>query len=304
MILKEYILNDLPSASADRPLFYFDIETTGLSHEKNHIVLIGAGFYTGNELIIKQYFAESTAEEKDILLSFFADIAAMNYCISFNGSTFDLPFIEKACRRNHIDCLIQRTEHTDLLHFLRPLKKTWSLESLRLKEVERRFGIQRQDGISGKESVFLYRAYVRTKKPAYLHTVLLHNYEDVFHLLLLHSKIREKLHQESLDLKLPNGRLKTFLHHFSLHKDRAEFHFINLDCDILLHYFYENGDELQIETKRCRWTIFLQKGCDADGKKIHYLLHQDRHLPLFIDGILVRDVLFFLLKDKINEIFV
>lgn len=54
--------------------FVFDIETTGLSPKYCKVILIGVLYNLNNKTIIKQYFAESEEEEKDLLLKFINDI--------------------------------------------------------------------------------------------------------------------------------------------------------------------------------------------------------------------------------------
>jgi hypothetical protein len=54
-------------------------------------------------------------------------------------------------------------ESIDILSYLRPLKKLWNFENLKLKTVEKFFSIERQDTISGKESVDMYKLYQKQR---------------------------------------------------------------------------------------------------------------------------------------------
>ncbi len=48
----------------------FDIETTGLSHSKSHVILIGYIIYDGTNFVLTQLFCENRNEEKELLLAF------------------------------------------------------------------------------------------------------------------------------------------------------------------------------------------------------------------------------------------
>lgn len=96
MLIKDYFLLKNYEYKISKKSFYFDIETTGLNSKYDSIILICAAFYySDNEILIRQYFAEDIKDEKSIILYFLEDIASMKRCINFNGNTFDLPFLKK-----------------------------------------------------------------------------------------------------------------------------------------------------------------------------------------------------------------
>ena len=75
------------------PLLY-DIETTGLSHQNSFIYLIGAGFLREDHLEIHELFAESPADEPEILKAFHLLLTEADYSIQYNGSSFDQTFLK------------------------------------------------------------------------------------------------------------------------------------------------------------------------------------------------------------------
>ena len=80
---------------------FFDIETTGFSPKNSTLYLIGMLYFENNDTVcLKQIFIESLNEEKQALLEFLSIIKNFEYIISFNGETFDFPFI-KACMKNY-----------------------------------------------------------------------------------------------------------------------------------------------------------------------------------------------------------
>ena len=69
---------------------FFDIETTGLSADISAITVIGCCDMDGN---VTQWFNEDGLSQKQILTDFLAFIQPYNTLITFNGKTFDLPFL-------------------------------------------------------------------------------------------------------------------------------------------------------------------------------------------------------------------
>lgn len=300
MIVKEYPWENPPSCSEER--FYFDIETTGLSRENHRIILIGLCSLTKSGGRIKQYFAEDPQEEREILQAFMDDIRGFPQSVSFNGTVFDIPFLDAAFRRCGLSFEMPKKDHQDLLVLLRPLKNIWKWESLRLKEVEKQLGISRKDTITGKDSLALYKEYLRDPRPAILHNILLHNYEDVLHLPLLHEKIREKMFKRSHIFTLDGKELRTLLYEASHKGATGRFRFLNLHSDFDLQYFYEDGSALFTDRSFCTFSVLLQKGVGPEGATLHYVECEGQKLPLFLEKEVLEDNLFFLLDRKISEI--
>ncbi|WP_394861578.1 ribonuclease H-like domain-containing protein [Paraclostridium bifermentans] len=139
--------------------FVFDIETTGLSPKYCKVILIGVLYNLNNKTIIKQYFAESEEEEKDLLLKFINDIETFDHHITFNGVSFDIPFLNSRFNSNDIDFSIDKCDDIDILRIVKPFKEKLSLSDCKLKTIEKYMGIKREDTISGKESVELYKNF-------------------------------------------------------------------------------------------------------------------------------------------------
>ena len=165
-----------------------DIETTGLSPDRNKFILGGLMTVDDERQKVEQFFAENRDEEKETLKAYLRAIEGLDLVVTYNGKHFDIPFILKradVCGINvghgfpqNLDLYLALNAHSELRKILPNLKQ---------KTVENFFGLweTRTDEISGAESVELYNRYCRTKEPDILEKVLLHNSDDVLQLYKL-----------------------------------------------------------------------------------------------------------------------
>ncbi len=165
------------------PFALFDIETTGLNPQYNKVILIGILYYKENKLTLEQLFCHSKDEEPYLLEEFIRRIKEVPMLISYNGDSFDIPFLNKRIQVNKIDNKLPSFVSFDLLKLVRAYKTQFNLENCKLKSVERYLGIEREDQISGKESVDLYNKFEITKDKSLKDLILLHNHDDLRYLL-------------------------------------------------------------------------------------------------------------------------
>ncbi len=115
--------------------------------------------------------------EKDLLKA----LKGVDELYSYNGSRFDLPFIEA---KLSVD-LKEYFNHTDLMY------DCWR-QGLKggLKVVEKLLGIQRRlTGVDGYMAVQLWYDYVNNNNKQALHMLLEYNQEDVVNLRVLRRKL-------------------------------------------------------------------------------------------------------------------
>lgn len=142
---------------------YLDIETTGLGGYGDHITTIA--LYDGTT--IRHYVYGENLDD------FPQDIRAYDLLVSFNGKTFDVPFIESHFR------IKLHTPHIDLRYVLAALGYKGGL-----KQIERALGYDRGDlaDIDGYFAVILWQDYRKTKNRAALDTLLAYNILDTVNL--------------------------------------------------------------------------------------------------------------------------
>ena len=99
-----------------------------------------------------------------------------------NGISFDIPFLNSRFEKPKIDYNMDKSKDTDILRLIKPYKEKLSLSDCKLKTIEKHLGIEREDTISGKESVKLYKEFVTKDKLLKKKILLSMNYEDIFYL--------------------------------------------------------------------------------------------------------------------------
>lgn len=158
---------------------FFDIETTGLSHTSSVLYMIGAVCFDGTNWTLHQWLAEEPSEEPEILSSFLNFSAGYERLIHFNGTTFDLPFLEKKCSRYHLPDTLSQKESLDLYQIFRPLKRLLGLEHMNQVSLQSWLGQKRTDTLDGKALIPVYKKFASKAAPELSEPLLLHNSEDL-----------------------------------------------------------------------------------------------------------------------------
>jgi uncharacterized protein YprB with RNaseH-like and TPR domain len=145
---------------------YIDIETTGLGGPGDHVTTIA--MYDGR--LIRHYVY------RENLADFARDIAHYPLIVTFNGRSFDVPFL-----RHFLGVHLDQA-HIDLRFVLAGLGYRGGL-----KNCERQFGLDRKDlaDVDGYFAVLLWRDYERNGDTRALETLLAYNILDVVNLAAL-----------------------------------------------------------------------------------------------------------------------
>lgn len=249
--------------------FVFDIETTGLSHKYCKVILIGILYNFENTTIIKQYFATSEEEEKELLICFIKDIKNFDYHITFNGISFDIPFLNSRFKTNGIDYHMDKSQDIDILRLIKPYKEKLALSDCKLKTIEKYIGIQRDDSISGKDSVRLYKEFILNKDELIKSKILLHNYEDIYYLGKIF-KIKEILHNklDYIDILICQNPYEILLNKYTIRKKILSLKFISTTkFNPIINIFNENYNILSNEYELCI-NVNIKSALDSKGSTI------------------------------------
>lgn len=165
-------------APLDKCLFA-DIETTGFTARSSSLYLIGCAHYTEGAWYIRQWFADSPDEEKDVLIAFFEFARPFSHLLHFNGNNFDLPFMLQKCAQYGLDYTFDVFEGIDIYKRTAPYKYFLKLPNCKQKTIELFLGINRIDTFSGGELISVYHDYVKKPTEFGLKALLQHNFDDM-----------------------------------------------------------------------------------------------------------------------------
>ncbi len=172
---------DLGEGEVRKPLhpediIFFDLETTGLGNSP--VFMVGIMVWEAGQFVVRQFFARNYAEESAIIEMFAQATIAKRLLVSFNGKSFDLPYIRTRAAATGVKFEFD-PPHLDLLHVSR---RAWRdrLPNCRLQTLEthicKRF---RVDDIPGSAIPQAYHDYVRTENAWQMVPALEHNKLDL-----------------------------------------------------------------------------------------------------------------------------
>jgi uncharacterized protein YprB with RNaseH-like and TPR domain len=142
------------------------------------VFLIGTLRFQAGQGVIRQFLARDYAEEAAILAELDETLRNRGVLVSYNGRSFDIPYLKGRLRANGLDDRFDAF-HLDLLchtrKYYRPV-----LPDCRLVTVERCLLREpRRDDLSGSEAPLQYRRFLDTGRRDYLEPILIHNAADL-----------------------------------------------------------------------------------------------------------------------------
>jgi uncharacterized protein YprB with RNaseH-like and TPR domain len=165
---------------------FFDIETMGLFGRP--IVLLGCGQPQGETIRIHQYLLRDLSEEPAALSEFCGHITKRTALVSFNGRSFDLPYIQDRLGY-YGQGVVTECAHFDMLHFAR---REWrgSFHDCRLTTLEQElFGHIRKNDVPSALVPEFYDTYLKTGNIGPLVPIIQHNKLDVITLAKVFSEL-------------------------------------------------------------------------------------------------------------------
>ena len=194
----EFSNKDIHSEIGD--IVFVDIETSNLSFGAGSFVfLIGLCFFSDNAVRTELLFIDHPGAEKALLDIFSSKISTFSVISSYNGKSFDLPFLRNRCLFHGTDPDFMDKSHIDLLHYAR---RFWKLriESCRLSDIERLIlkHQRKESEIPGWMVPQIYFDFLSQKDPRMLEGIFYHNKDDVLSLAALFVYINRFLKQTNL----------------------------------------------------------------------------------------------------------
>lgn len=191
MLRQQFITEFAPESSLQRRLsirchgndsfslediLFVDLETTGLGNSP--LFLIGVMTWEDDNLLVRQYLARHYGEESAVTALFIELASRKRLLVSFNGKSFDFPYLRARAAANAIAFNLQLA-HFDMLHESR---REWkrALPNCKLQTLEHYIcGRQRQDDIPGHLIPEAYHSFVRSANAVHLAQIIKHNLLDI-----------------------------------------------------------------------------------------------------------------------------
>ncbi len=198
---------------------FLDLETTGLSGGAgNYAFLIGIGLFSEGRFTVKQFFLKEFVFERAMLFLVENLLAPFSHFVSYNGKSYDIPFLINRYVLCGLSTTIPEKSHTDLLY---PSRVLWKglLDSLKFSSIERFiFKKERTCDIPGALIPSAYFEYQREGVLRNMKEIFHHNLDDIIGLFLLYHELSLRF---SMPWKYKGIRLPLAKHLFDRFPDRA-----------------------------------------------------------------------------------
>jgi len=195
-------LNPESQPSLHSRIVFLDIETAGLSRQKQPLFLIGVMVWSEGRFVIRQYLACHPEQEAAVVAAFCRSVEDSPVLITYNGRRFDVPYIEQRAFRHGTPLHPPPVEHLDLLYSVR---RAWRrrLPDCKLETVERHIcGRIRTGDIPGSLIPWAWQRFVRTGDVRDMRRILEHNALDLATL----ADVAVRLHTEDGPIDVSGGR--------------------------------------------------------------------------------------------------
>jgi len=165
-----------PPVATPDDLLFLDLETTGLG--SSPVFLIGTLECRGSAIVAHQFLARNYAEEAPILRRFIEQAADRPVFVSFNGKSFDVPYLRMRSMATGVR-FIEPGHHLDLLHHARRVYRD-RLPDCKLQTLER-YVCHRHRGhdIPSADIPRAYHDFVRTGDAREMAQIIDHNFHDL-----------------------------------------------------------------------------------------------------------------------------
>lgn len=193
-----------------------DIETTGLDINRDKLVLLGIVKRDANKTYIYQYFAENDDEETRLLNIYLREVEDRRL-ITFNGDNFDIRFLN-ARLIDHKLFPVFPDQSLDIYKVIKWNSKFFSYDSMRLVDIEKLIGIEREDPSRYKVISKLTNDLIRRENPF---PIIKHNENDLISTAALATI--EEIYKKKLSVSTKIGEI--YLYNANINKDIGNFEF-------------------------------------------------------------------------------
>lgn len=269
MELIEYIDDFIQNGYAHTDDLYLDIETTGVRRYADFAWCIGYAYIKNDQINSKQIFLKSSKDELASLSLIQHEMDRFKRIVTFNGDVFDLPFLYNRAKSYGMKLKFPE-ERIDLFKLLRANKKFMMLDKINLKTAEILSGIDRDDDMTGYETIKLYEEVLKTNDNDKKTLLLNHNYYDIKNLPILMKIFLPIKNARTIDI----GEQSFFVNDFYVTNDILEVR-VTSKYDVLKINYYDENKSVESEHNNIILK-FRSKTTVKDGQNIRYFSHNNR----------------------------
>ncbi len=218
------------------------ISTTGINRQKNKIFLINT-ILGGEKGKIIQYFLREDGQKEE-LLDFFNTIKDFEI-ISYNGKSFDIPFINEYLIKNNMNLIENKI--FDIYLFLKNYKFL-DTESLKLKNIYEHFSSKKYEMLEQKDNIKIYKNYLKKYDEKDLEILLEQGKLSVIYRYEIHHFFNEKLRYNSINFTIFGLDFIATPYDYSINKNFFNISLINLnknknELNYISDYFSINSNK-------------------------------------------------------------
>lgn len=235
----------IPCENIKENQIVLDIETTGLDSSVDTLVVLGLVHREDKKAYAIQYFAEDDSEEER-LLRIYLEMSAEMEIITYNGDTFDIPFLNNRLISHDLFPIFPPT--IDLLKVIKKYRIFFDFDSLKLSDMEKLVGFYREDPSRYKTFSKLSDDLVKRDRPF---PIIKHNQNDIIATELLMDIEKSFIKELTIGTRLGKVSLKSVY----INNDIAN---IKLESSEDLDEAFFVNDNYDISIKNTNITINLQ----------------------------------------------
>ncbi len=172
-------IGELLGLFAPHELVFLDIETMGLGFGQE-VFLIGVLSWRDRAWKLVQLVLVDLEAQAELLTAALDGLTAFRACATYNGASFDLPFLRTALEfANLATDTLDGLFHADLLY---PTRQRYRdvVDDCRLTTIAGHvLGMTRDDDIDGAFIPFVFVEFLRTRRISILQRILEHNRQDL-----------------------------------------------------------------------------------------------------------------------------
>jgi hypothetical protein len=167
----------------------YDIETSGLNPKFDKVFIFGIIYKEECTYILKQVILEDNKDYFNYLLEIKVILSKFKIFTNFNGTAFDLNFLNTQFDLNNIPYNLKKFTSHDVYKILRDYSLL-KLDNYKQSSIEKHIGIERKDDVSGEKFVYEYKRYMKTKDEKTLNSLVLHNEMDLINLGIIYNNYK------------------------------------------------------------------------------------------------------------------